>query len=111
MRTILTREQEVMTLGGRVQLIYELLMSHFPREEGEGNFFGIRIQQYEKDGTSRVDRSEAPGLTENYEEAIRLFLLFVRETVMPVHLYELVDDWQSAFCSGVWELIGVSRRI
>ena len=41
----------------------------------------------------------------NYEEAIRLFLLFVRETVMPVHLYELIDDWQSAFRSGIWELI------
>ena len=64
---------------------------------------------------SNMRRMGHPGWTEarhrGYEEAIRLFLLFVRETVMPVHLYELVDDWQSAFCSGVWELIGVSRRI
>lgn len=105
MRIIMTQEREVMTIGGSFQLIYELLMSHFPRDEGIGDFFGIRIQQYEKNGASKVDDSEVPGITENYEEAIRLFLLFVRETVMPVHLYELIDDWQSAFRSGIWELI------
>ena len=44
-----------------------------------------------------IDDSEAPGVTESYEEAYGLFLLFVREIVMPVHLYELIDDWQSAF--------------
>ena len=99
METILTQEQEVTTIGGKFQLIYELLMSHFPRDEGIGDFFGIRIQQYEKNNESVVDKSEAPGVTENYEQAIRLFLLFVRETVMPVHLYELIDDWQSAFFS------------
>ena len=101
MRVLLTQEREVMTIGGSFQLIYELLMSHFPRDEGGGDYYGIRIQQYEKDGISKVDGSEVPGITENYEEAIRLFLLFVRETVMPVHLYELIDDWQSAFRLGV----------
>ena len=96
MRTILTQEQEVTTIGGTFQLIYELLMSHLPREEGIGDFFGIRIRQYEKNSALMVDDSEAPGVAESYEEAIRLFFIFVRETVMPVHLYELIYDWQSA---------------
>lgn len=56
MRTILTREQEVMTLGGRVQLIYELLMSHFPREEGEGDFLVFEF--------SNMRRMGHPGWTE-----------------------------------------------
>ena len=42
-----------------------------------------------------MDDSEAKGITEDYEEAERLFAVFVRETVMPVHLLALVDDWQS----------------
>ena len=105
MEIILTQEQEVTTIGGKFQLIYELLMSHFPRDEGDGDFFGIRIAQYEENGSAMIDDSEVPGVTESYEEAVRLFILFVRETVMPVHLYELIDDWQSAFRSGIWEIV------
>lgn len=97
MKTIFTQERQVTIMGEKIKLIYELLMSRFPQDEGDGNFFGIRIAQYEENGLTMIDDSEAPGVTESYEEAYGLFLLFVRETVMPVHLYELIDDWQSAF--------------
>ncbi len=97
MDIILTRKEEIMTIWGKFQLIYELLLSHFSREEGAGEYFGICIKQYRDEGRCLVDREEAPGITESLEEARYLFTLFARETVMPVHLCEIIDDWQSAF--------------
>lgn len=97
MKTILKRTQEVTTADGDFQLVYELLESRFPQDEGEGDFFGIRIQQYDNGRNVTMYDCEAPGVTQNYEEAVQLFQVFVREKVMPVHLYELLDDWQSAF--------------
>ena len=88
MDILLTQEQTVTVEGGSVHLVYELLMSHFPREEGVGDYYGIRIRQY-----------EVRGVTESYAEAESILRLFARETVMPVHLFELVDDWQAA-CAG-----------
>lgn len=99
MDILLTQEQTVTVEGGSVHLVYELLMSHFPREEGVGNYYGIRIRQYGGDGKSGTDDSEVRGVTESYAEAESLLKLFARETVMPVHLFELVDDWQTA-CAG-----------
>ena len=77
------------------KVLYELLQSRFESDEGEGDFFGIRIRQRKRGDSRIVDDSEAKGITEDYEEAERLFAVFVRETVMPVHLLALVDDWQS----------------
>lgn len=97
MNIILTKEQKVMTNRGEYQLIYELLMSQFSPEEGEGKFFGIRIRQYLEEEKRMVDDRMVPGVTENLEEAKVLFFQFVEGKVMPVHLTELLDDWQSAF--------------
>lgn len=97
MDIILTKKEEIMTIWGKFQLIYELLKSHFSREEGYGDYFGIRIKQYREEDRSLVDREEVPGITESLEEARYLITLFARETVMPVHLFEILDDWQSVF--------------
>lgn len=94
--TVLTEEKDVDTLFGKFCLTYELLQSRFESDEGEGDFFGIRIRQIKREDSRIVDDSEAKGITEDYEEAERLFAVFVRETVMPVHLLALVDDWQSS---------------
>ena len=45
MKTIFTQERQVTIMGEKIKLIYELLMSRFPQDEGDGNFFGIRIAQ------------------------------------------------------------------
>lgn len=95
MKTLLKQTQDVITMEREYQLVYELLQSKFPCDEKEGDFFGIRIQQYADQNSIAMDQCEAAGVTESYEEAIQLFQIFVREKVMPVHLYELLDDWQS----------------
>lgn len=95
--TVLTEEKDVDTVCGKFRLIYELLQSHFESDEGEGDFFGIRIRQIKREDRKVVDDSEVAGITEDFEEVKRLFRVFVREMVMPVHLFALVDDWQSSF--------------
>ena len=76
MDILLTQEQTVTVEGGSVHLVYELLMSHFPREEGVGDYYGIRIRQYGGDGKSGTDDSEVRGVTESYAEAESLLKLF-----------------------------------
>lgn len=97
MKTILKQTQNVVTVDGEYRLVYELLQSQFPHDEREGEFFGIRIQQYGRQKDIAIDHCEATGVTENYGAAVQLFQVFVQEKVMPVHLYEILDDLQSAF--------------
>ncbi|MDO5146607.1 MAG: DUF6514 family protein [Eubacteriales bacterium] len=108
--TIRTEIQEVKTFWGEYKLRYELLQSGFEGEEGETLFYGIRIRQYAaqtkedspismsamvKEEEYLVDNDEFPGITEDFSKAKALFYCFVEETVMPVHLCSLVDDWQT----------------
>lgn len=104
-----TKTQKMDTSMGAWWLKYELLQMHFDQEEKGGIYFGIRIRQYDKyEGEKEfydyiweekerlVDDSGTVGITENYEEAEALFARFVKELVMPVHLCDMVDDWQAA---------------
>lgn len=98
MKKILAQRKSLSTEYGRYHLIYELLRfrnSNIEGEEGDNNYFGIRVSQFREDGTL-FDQNEVLGITEDYLEADRLFRQCVEGIVMPVHLIELVDEWNYA---------------
>lgn len=101
MEKSVVRRKSLITEYGMYHLLYELLESHSENEEdeeGESSFFGIRISQFRENGTL-FDQDEVLGITDDRREADRLFYQYVKELVMPVHLIELIDDWNCALQS------------
>lgn len=94
MERIMVQRRSLHTEYGRYHLVYELLKSSAKEEDGYRDYFGIRIIQRSEDGLI-FDQEEVLGITEEETEAERLFCQYVCETVMPVHLTELIDDWNS----------------
>lgn len=101
MKKLSIQRKSLNTEYGKYHCVYELLRFHYDDEEGEegkGTFFGIRISQFREDGTL-FDQDEALGITEDCEEAERLFWQYVDGVVLPVHLAELIDDRNCALQS------------
>ena len=95
MMKLLVQRKSLITEYGKYHLIYELLrfQEHdIAGEEGGDNYFGIRVSQFRENGTL-FDQNEVLGITEDYIEAEKLFRKCVDGIVMPVHLTELVDEW------------------
>lgn len=104
---ILTRIQEVDTSWGAWRLKYELLQLHFGYGETQGSYYGIRIRQYDKcetgtnpdEGTNQeknlADDSGIMGVAEDLERVRYFFFQLVEGVAMPVHLGEMIDDWQA----------------
>lgn len=98
MKKILIQRRSLITDYGKYHFVYELMKStcSFEQEENqEEEFFGIRILQFKEDGTL-FDSEEVIGVTEDRVEAGILFQRFVEGVVMPVHLPELISDWDYA---------------
>ena len=95
MMKLLVQRKSLITEYWKYHLIYELLRfqeNDIEGEEGGDNYFGIRVLQFRENGTL-FDQNEVLGITEDYIEAEKLFRKCVDGIVMPVHLTELVDEW------------------
>ena len=91
MERILKNERRVEGDCKRYLLRYTLVSNGFPKEEGEGIYYGIITEQF-------VWTDE--GFSESLEESMAFFEKMVQGEVMPVSLNEIVDDWKSAFYMG-----------
>ena len=95
------REASVSTDYGNYRLVYELTCRYI--EEEDADCYGIRIFQTLTGAGSGhnlpppAESSEIPGLSHNPSEAEDFFRLITEGLVMPVSLYEIADDWNSAF--------------
>lgn len=97
MKKLLVQRRSLITEYGRYHFVYELLKSNCDSDiEKERACYGIRILQFKEDGIL-FDRAEVMGITEDQQEAEGLFHRYVEESVMPVQLTELIDDWNCAF--------------
>lgn len=87
----------------RYLLRYKLVSNEFPEEEGEGRYYGVIAEQFiwsdERGSWEIQDTEQLKGFTESFEEAALFFEKVVQGEVMPVSLYDIVDDWKSAFCT------------
>lgn len=90
-------QQKVDTEYGRYKLFYELTRSQFLPEEDDGYYYGMRIWQYKEEETMPYDYNEVLGITSSLHKAKELFIQMVEGIVMPITLYDIVDDWLSAF--------------
>ena len=85
-------------------LRYTLVSNGFPKEEGEGIYYGIITEQFvwtdEGERWEAQDTAQVKGFSESLEESMAFFEKMVQGEVMPVSLNEIVDDWKSAFYMG-----------
>lgn len=82
-------------------LEYELISDSFPLEEGGGEYYGVIVRQFLLTGEDRqlYDSCQLLGFSESMEETEEFFYMLIDGEAMPVSLYELADDWKSAFCT------------
>lgn len=108
MERILKNERRVEGDGKRYLLRYTLVSNGFPKEEGEGIYYGIITEQFvwtdEGERWEAQDTAQVKGFSESLEESMAFFEKMVQGEVMPVSLNEIVDDWKSAFYMGRKEL-------
>ena len=93
MERILKNERRVEGDCKRYLLRYTLVSNGFPKEEGEGIYYGIITEQFV--WTDEEERWEAQDTAQ-----VKGFEKMVQGEVMPVSLNEIVDDWKSAFYMG-----------
>lgn len=77
--------------------MYELTRGQLYHKGRKRYYYGMRIWQYKLEEDVPYDYNEVIGITENYKNAKDLFSQMVEGSVMPVTLYDIVDDWHSAF--------------
>lgn len=104
MERILKNERRVEGDGKRYLLRYTLVSNGFPKEEGEGIYYGIITEQFvwtdEGERWEAQDTAQVKGFSESLEESMAFFEKMVQGEVMPVSLNEIVDDWKVRF---IWE--------
>lgn len=104
MERILKNERRVEGDCKRYLLRYTLVSNGFPKEEGEGIYYGIITEQFvwtdEGERWEAQDTAQVKGFSESLEESMAFFEKMVQGEVMPVSLNEIVDDWKSAFYMG-----------
>lgn len=104
MERILKNERRVEGDCKRYLLRYTLVSNGFPKEEGEGIYYGIITEQFvwtdEEERWEAQDTAQVKGFSESLEESMAFFEKMVQGEVMPVSLNEIVDDWKVRF---IWE--------
>ena len=104
MKQVFKNERRVEGDCKRYLLRYTLVSNGFPKEEEEGIYYGIMVEQFvwsdEGKRWEAQDTAQVKGFSESLEEARLFFEKVVRGEVMPVSLDEIVDDWKSAFYVG-----------
>lgn len=109
MERILKNERRVEGGCKRYLLRYTLVSNGFPKEEGEGIYYGIIAEQFvwtdEGERWEAQDTAQVKGFSESLEESMAFFEKMVQGEVMPVSLNEIVDDWKSAFYVGSKESV------
>lgn len=104
MERILKNERRVEGDCKRYLLRYTLVSNGFPKEEGEGIYYGIITEQFvwtdEGGRWEAQDTAQVKGFSESLEESMAFFEKMVQGEVMPVSLNEIVDDWKVRF---IWE--------
>ena len=102
MRIIMKSERQVEGGFKKYLLKYELIANGFLKDEGEGTYYGVTVEQFvwsqEKRAWERYDSAEVAGFSESLKESMLFFEKIVKGDVMPVCLENIVDDWKSAFC-------------
>lgn len=102
MEKVIKNERRVEGDCKRYLLRYELVSNRFPKEEGEGIYYGIIVEQFvwadEEKRWKVKDTAQIKGFSESFEESMLFFEKITQGEVMPVSLNEIVDDWKSAFC-------------
>ena len=102
MRIIMKSERQVEGGFKKYLLKYELIANGFPKDEGEGTYYGVTVEQFiwseEKGVWERYDSAEVTGFSESLKESMLFFEKIVKGDVMPVCLENIVDDWKSTFC-------------
>ena len=87
-------------------LDYRLVPHHRDRSTDSVHYYGIQVEEYVIRGLRRRDDvlsirrgdlREISGLTEDQEEAEYFLNMIAEGSVFPVSLYEIYDDWMSAF--------------
>ena len=82
MRTIMKSERQVEGGFKRYLLKYELIANGFLKDEGEGTYYGVTVEQFvwsqEKRAWERYDSAEVTGFSESLKESMLFFEKIVR---------------------------------
>lgn len=101
MKTLQYKDEEVSTEYGDYKITYELM--EYDREDDRKMFcekevrknYGLRLHQFKKGESVPYDFCETLGITSNLSEAKKIYGRITAGKVMPVNLYEVVDDLMS----------------
>lgn len=102
MKTLHYQDEELDTDYGEYRIRCELV-EYDPFVEETGPFcekelrssYGIRLWQFRKGESVPYDYCETKGLTSNLKEAHRIYGKIREGKVLPVNLFEVVDDLMS----------------
>ena len=104
MERILKNERRVEGDCKRYLLRYTLVSNGFPKEEGEGIYYGIITEQFvwtdEGERWEAQDTAQVKGFSESLEESMAFFEKMVQGEVMPYHLMRLLMTGKVRF---IWE--------
>lgn len=104
MKRVFKNERRVEGDCERYLLRYILVSNEFLKEEGEGIYYGIMVEQFvwsdEGKRWEAQDTAQVKGFSDSLEESRLFFEKVVQGEVMPVSLNDIVDDWKSAFYVG-----------
>ena len=104
MERILKNERRVEGDGKRYLLRYTLVSNGFPKEEGEGIYYGIITEQFvwtdEGERWEAQDTAQVKGFSESLEESMAFFEKMVQGEVMQYHLMRLLMTGKVRF---IWE--------
>ena len=86
MRTIMKSERQVEGGFKKYLLKYELIANGFLKDEGEGTYYGVTVEQFvwseEKRVWERYDSAEVTGFSESLKESMLFFEKIVKGDVM-----------------------------
>lgn len=104
MERILKNERRVEGDCKRYLLRYTLVSNGFPKEEGEGIYYGIITEQFvwtdEEERWEAQDTAQVKGFSESLEESMAFFEKMVQGEVMQYHLMRLLMTGKVRF---IWE--------
>ena len=90
MRNLLKKERIVETDYDRYQLSYQL---HQMKEEMD--LYGVSISQFNQNNKRKMlfDQADIFAFSESLQDTEAFFEILYQETVFPVHLHSIADDW------------------
>ena len=104
MERILKNERRVEGDCKRYLLRYTLVSNGFPKEEGEGIYYGIITEQFvwtdEGERWEAQDTAQVKGFSESLEESMAFFEKMVQGEVCQYHLMRLLMTGKVRF---IWE--------